>query len=147
VPYQRFEPLSKQATILIGLTVVGFMAFGLTLSYYRNILFDETLVSLQQENTQLQNQIEDGHAMLEYYQSAQYRDKYAKQNLNKMNPGERVLILSDEKDDTLLQTDSGALASAQEALYQERLQEMPVYLHWELFLFKRDKLDELKKKI
>ena len=76
--YHHHEPVSKQLTIVVGLTVVGFMAFGLTLSFYRNILFEQTLEEIEAQNEVLRLQIEGGYRDLEYYRSGQYKDKYAK---------------------------------------------------------------------
>ena len=70
--YQQLEPVSRQLTIVIGLAVVGFMAFGLALSYYRNALFEQTLENISVQNDQLRSKIEQGYKNLEYYQSAQY---------------------------------------------------------------------------
>ena len=97
MPYHHHEPASKQLTILVGLTVVGFMAFGLALSFYRNVLFEQTLSNLGLKNDQLRQRIELGKRELEYYRSTQYKDKYAKENLGLVNPGEQVLIITQEK--------------------------------------------------
>ena len=52
------QPVSKQLTIVIGLTVVGFMAFGLALSFYRNILFEQTLSDIESQNERIAQTIE-----------------------------------------------------------------------------------------
>lgn len=142
---QRHVAASKQITIVIGLTVVSFMALGLTLSFYRNILFEQTLHNISQQNDALRQTIAQGRLDLEYYRSAQYKDKYAKENLGKVNPGEKVLIIADtnrslvpvEKDDMILN-------EQQEAAYLELLRQMPVVEHWRMFLFYRDQVEELK---
>ncbi|MDP7247931.1 MAG: hypothetical protein QF741_04900, partial [Candidatus Peribacteraceae bacterium] len=64
--YKDLEPVSKQLTIAVGLTVVGFMAFGLILSYYRNVLFDQTLIDMKGQNNGLRASIEEGYRSLEY---------------------------------------------------------------------------------
>lgn len=146
MPYRDLEPVSKQLTIVVGLTVVGFMAFGLALSFYRNILFDDTLKSIQEQNDGLQKQIDQSQAALDYYQSAQYKDKYAKGNLGKINRGEKMLIITEVPRSPNLNADASMTPSEeQDAVYQEHLREMPVFLHWELYLFNRDKLEQLKK--
>ena len=144
--YQHLEPVSKQLTIVVGLTVVGFMAFGLALSYYRNILFDQTLVTIEDQNDVLRATIEDGYRELSYYRSTQYRDKYAKENLGLVNPGEKVLIITEQAtnpllDDTLRETRE----DQQEIAYFEVLRQMPVIEHWQLYLFNRKRADELKR--
>ena len=68
-PKHDIEPISKQLTIVIGLTVVGFMAFGLALSFYRNILFEKTLEELADQNKHIAMEIEHGDGALEYYPS------------------------------------------------------------------------------
>ncbi|KKW38707.1 MAG: hypothetical protein UY87_C0064G0002 [Candidatus Peribacteria bacterium GW2011_GWC2_54_8] len=145
--YQGTEPISKQLTIVIGLTVVGFMAFGLALSYYRNALFEQTLLNIQNQNDLLRGKITLGYRDLEYYRSAQYKDKYAKENLGLMNPGEKALVITEEMNVVSFPlTDSGILnAEQQEATYLELLRQMPVIEHWKLFLFHRKKIEELKR--
>ena len=92
--YQHLEPLSKQLTIVIGLSVVGFMAFGLALSFYRNLLFEQTLEGISEQNEILRDQIDQGYRDLEHFKSSQYKDKYAKENLNLVRPGEKTLIIT-----------------------------------------------------
>lgn len=140
------QPVSKQLTIVIGLTVVGFMAFGLALSFYRNILFEQTLNDIETENRRIARSIELGYGDLEYYRSAQYKDKYAKENLGRLNPGEKLIIITPDPNARQPFTQSGSTeADRLEAAYFELLQQMPIIEHWQLFLFNRDKLEELKK--
>lgn len=141
-----FEPISKQLTIVIGLTVVGFMAFGLALSFYRNILFEQTLRVLEKKNEGIAQSIEDGYRDLEYFRSDQYKDKYAKENLGRINPGEKVLIIAQGPRDVA--TGTGATAEEQErqeAAYFEVLRQMPVLEHWKLYLFHRETLEKFRK--
>ena len=148
MPYKKdFEPISKQLTIVIGLTVVGFMAFGLALSFYRNILFEKTLQDLQAENNKIAMKIQQGYADLEYYQSEQYKDKYAKENLNKLNKGEKIIIISNPPVDPALKEEETTVLDKekQQAAYYELLEQMPVLQQWNLFLFHKDKIDDLKK--
>ena len=146
---QDGQPVSKQLTIVIGLTVVGFMAFGLALSFYRNILFEKTLNDLQAENDKIALKIQNGYADLEYYQSEQYKDKYAKENLNKINNGEKMVIISNPPPDpALAESQQTSLdKERQEAAYFELLDQMPVVQQWNLFLFHRDRIEDLKKAV
>ncbi len=147
VPYRDLEPVSKQLTIVVGLTVVGFMAFGLALSFYRNILFEETLRNISGQNDELQKEIDSSQADLDYYQSAQYKDKYAKETLNRITPGEKLLIITEEPTTPNLAVAAFTPSEAKEAAYQEHLREIPVFQHWYLYLFERDKIDTLRKGI
>lgn len=142
------QPISKQLTIVIGLTVVGFMAFGLALSFYRNILFEQTLQEIADQNVSIAETIERGYGDLEYYRSTQYKDKYAKENLGRINPGEKLIIITPENDHTQPFSQSGSIERNQkEAAYFELLQQMPIIDHWRLFLFQREKLEVLRKGI
>lgn len=148
MPYRDLEPLSKQLTIVVGLTVVGFMAFGLALSFYRNVLFEETLQNLSQQNDKLRQQNADSQMNLEYLRSSQYKDKYAKENFGKANPGEHVLIITDDvKPEGADALNSQKSAEQEQALFDQLLRQMPVIEHWDLYLFHREKIEELRKSL
>lgn len=138
--------LSKQLTIGVGLTVVGFMAFGLALSFYRNALFDQTLEEIRGQNGILRGKIDQGFRGLEYYRSAQYKDKYAKQNLGKISPGEQVLIITEQGPPDIL-SDDAPLQEQQEAAYIDLLQQMPKIEHWKLYFFYPERIEEIKRSL
>lgn len=143
--YQQVEPFSKQLTIVIGLTVVGFMAFGLALSFYRNLLFEQTLEKIKEQNGLLKGTIDQGYRDLEYYESAQYKDKYAKENLGLVNPGEKALIITQAPENPDLHSEDTEAATLQrEAAYAELLRQMPTIDHWNLYLFHKERIEELK---
>jgi cell division protein FtsB len=140
------EPLSKQVTIIIGLTVVGFMAFGLTLSFYRNILFERTLADLEDQNKEIARGIAEGYGEVDYFRSEQYKDKYAKENLGKLNPGEKILIITQNPGQAAPAEETPEEAAARrEAAYQEMLRQMPTWEHWKLYLWYPERLEELKR--
>ncbi|MDD5740205.1 MAG: hypothetical protein PHO20_05580, partial [Candidatus Peribacteraceae bacterium] len=120
--YQHIEPISKQLTIIVGLTVVGFMAFGLALSFYRNVLFEQTLLDISNQNTALRRSIAAGYKELDYYRSVQFKDKYAKENMSMVKPGEKVLIITEQQrplDET--EVEQGTYSEEREAAYLELL--------------------------
>ena len=145
---QEIEPISKQFTIVIGLTVVGFMAFGLALSFYRNVLFEETLQEMEQQNKKIAQDIDQGYKDLEYFHSDQFKDKYAKENLQKLNAGEKILIITQlpSKGGFIgLEEETALEKERREAAYFELLRQMPVLEHWNLYLFHRERIEELKR--
>lgn len=145
MPYRDLEPVSKQLTIVVGLTVVGFMTFGLALSFYRNVLFQQTLLGMRTSNDHQRYQNMQSQSDLEYYRSVQFKDKYAKGTLGKANPGEHVLILSSAATVIDSSAEDSAIAHEQrQAAYDQMLKQMPVIEHWDLYLFHTDKLEELK---
>ncbi|MEK7218584.1 MAG: hypothetical protein AAB728_03920 [Patescibacteria group bacterium] len=146
--YRDLEPVSKQLTIVVGLTVVGFMAFGLALSFYRNVLFEVTLENIRQENGRLRSKNTESQADVDYYRSAQYKDKYAKENLGKMNAGEKLLILSETVEAPVLDEQGELTATErQEIEFEELLRQMPVLEHWKLYLFYPERIEELKRSL
>jgi hypothetical protein len=143
--HQEVSPLSKRFTILIGLGVVSAMSFGLSISFYRNLLFEETLSSLSERNRALRDKIDDGLLELAYYRSLQYRDKYAKESLGKLNTGEKVLILSEKPKSIFAGEDQNASYFEQrDVVYQQYLRSIPVVEHWRLYLFEPEELKRLK---
>ena len=143
--YQQLEPVSRKLTIVVGLTVVGFMAFGLALSIYRNVLFEQTLMGIDGQNDTIRKAIEFSHRELEYFRSAQFKDKYAKENLGLLRPGEKVLIITETVSSLNDILDTAETEEQREAKYLELLRQMPVLDHWKLFLFHPDKAEELKR--
>ena len=88
-------------------------------------------------------------ADLEYYRSDQYKDKYAKENLNRLNAGEKAMIIhtsaTPKSDDASL--NDTAVQEEREAAYLEILRQMPVLEHWKLYLLHREKIQELKRSL
>lgn len=132
-------------TIVVGLCVVGLMAFGLALSYYKNVLFDRQLKSMQERNAKLKADIAAEYAELQYYQSDQYKDKYAKENFSLLRGGEKVLIVKKVQEDDIFTTDNELTDEDREALFEERLRNIRVIDHWNLYLFHRGAIEDLRR--
>lgn len=131
-------------TIVVGLCVVGLMAFGLALSYYKNVLFDRQLKSMQERNERLQSEIAAEYGELQYYQSDQYKDKYAKENFSLLRSSEKVLLVKQQEALALRSIDSGVTDEDRTALFEERLRNIRVIDHWKLYLFHRQNIEDLK---
>jgi len=145
MPHRELSTFSKRFTILVGLGVVGAMAFGLAISFYRNLLFEQTLANLSQRNRDLRQAIEGGLDNLAYYRSVQYRDKYAKENLGRLKPGEKVLILSlPPPSFAATATETDQHRAEREAAYHATLQKIPIIEHWRLYLFEPEAIAKLK---
>lgn len=145
--YQNIEPVIR-ILILAGLIIVGIMACTLAVSYYNDARFDRKLKNMEQRNLALQQSTQEGYRLLEYYQSHQYKDKYAKESLGLKNEGEKVLVMSDylpENQNVL--PDTFAIETQQEARFIERVRHIPVYEHWLLYFFYPEKIEEIKKSL
>lgn len=144
MPHRELSTFSKRFTILIGLGVVGAMTFGLAISFYRNLLFEQTLASLSARNRDLRHAIDDGLDDLAYYRSVQYRDKYAKENLGRLRQGEKVLILSLPAPSFVETITTDKRKAEREAAYHSTLQKIPIIEHWRLYLFEPEAIAKLK---
>jgi cell division protein FtsB len=143
VPYNDIAPISRQMTILAGLMVVGFMAFGLALSYYKNILFDHQLTVMEERNATLREHIQQGQQELQYLESAQYKDKYAKENFSLIRPGEHIVFLPEEDNAPSAALERGQMTKEEKkAVLAENLRLIPAIDHWEMYLFRRDALEQ-----
>ena len=145
--YAEVAPIPKQMTIVVGLCVVGLMAFGLALSYYKNVLFDRQLVTMQERNDKLKREISKGYEELQYLQSGQYKDKYAKENFGLLRPGEKVLIIENSDDPAPLLSESELTPEDKAAIFEENLRNIRIVDHWKLYLFHRGQIEELKRQL
>lgn len=138
------EPFRKNLTIMAGLIVVGLMAFGLTISFYRNLIFEQTLQELKNRNGLLLQEIEQGYRDLEYFRSAQFKDKFAKEKLGRVNPGEKTLLILRHPETSTGKNGVPSFEEKQQALYEEFLRQTPVIEHWMLYLFHREQLKNVR---
>lgn len=145
--YNDIAPFSKQVTIVSGLAVVGLMAFGLALSYYKNVLFDRQLDLVQERNNQLKQDIIDGYAQLMYLRSEQYKDKYAKENLGLLRPGEKVLLIDRPVNVTPLTRATDLTEDEKVALFEENLRNIRIIDQWRLYLFHRERIEDLRREL
>jgi hypothetical protein len=142
VSYTEIAPISKQMIIVTGLSVVGFMAFGLALSYYKNIIFDDQLKVMEERNFALRIHIQESQSELQYLESSQYKDKYAKENFSLIQPGERILLLPNEDDFSQLSLSKmDVTPEEKQALLAESLRSIAVIDHWKMYLFDRTALE------
>ena len=83
---------------------------------------------------------------LDYYSSPQFKDKYAKENLNQLNTGEKVLIITEKRrDPDITGTDQFTPTQQQKVAFDELLRQMPIIDHWKLYLLHRDELEKLRR--
>ncbi len=144
----EIAPVPKQLTIVIGLCVVGAMAFGLAISFYNNILFDRQLNEMLAQNDKLRSDIISGYKYLDYLKSDQYKDKYAKQNLNRINPGEKAIqFIADENAITFDDPNQEKDGTQREAIFEETLRGVPVFEQWQWYFFQKEKIEQMKQRL
>jgi hypothetical protein len=92
----------QKIIIIIGIGSISFMLFFLSQSLYRSYLIDAQLNTFQQKNESIIEGIQNIQSEVEYFASERYQDKHAKEMLNKLQPGEKVIILSQKEENILI---------------------------------------------
>lgn len=100
-------------TLVVGFFVVAYMLYNLTVSIYENYQIEEHIADFKERNAALQEENQQKMDDLQYYISDEYIDKVAKQNLNLINPGEKVIVIPDEDLIVLSQDEDTAALSEQ----------------------------------
>jgi len=99
--------------LIVGFFVVAYMLYNLTVSIYENYQIEKHIAEFQTRNEDLQKENTQKQDDLAYYISKEYIDKIAKQNLNLINPGEKVIIIPDEDLIVMSQDEDNAALSEQ----------------------------------
>lgn len=142
--YTDVAPIPKQMTILVGLLVVALMAFGLALSYYKNVLFDQQLLAMERRNEALKASVDDQYHQLEYYRSAHYRDKYAKENFGLLQSGEKVVMLSSDEPAPMLGAETDRSEEERQAIFEQNLRNIRIVDQWNMYFFHRQEIEKLR---
>jgi cell division protein FtsB len=130
-------------TLISGLMIVAFMAFGLTISVYRMAVFDNSVEQIRLQNEDIKERIALKKSSVEYYRSTQFKDKFAKENLQLVSPGEYLIIIQNPDEDTAIQN-SPVDTTAGSSLFKQQLRQIPVYRHWQMYLFNKQPIEQLE---
>lgn len=79
------------------------MLFLITTSIYKDYKNEQQILAIKMENEDLHQENIQKKDDLLYFRSEQFKDKYAKQNLGKINPGEKVIVFAEEKENIFFQ--------------------------------------------
>jgi cell division protein FtsB len=83
--------------ILIGeFLLVSYLLYALTTHIYNNYQVDYHVENFRKMNEKLEKENRKAAEDLLYYTSDEFIEKMAKQNLNLVNPGEEVIVISDD---------------------------------------------------
>ena len=84
-----------QLLIMGGFFFFFYMFFSLATSIYRDYKLETEIEVFEGEIDNLASQANQKPSDLKYLQSDEYKDRYAKENLGLLNPGEKLIILPD----------------------------------------------------
>ncbi|MBN2095970.1 hypothetical protein JW752_01055 [Candidatus Peregrinibacteria bacterium] len=94
--------MNRNRSFVVQLVIVGgfltflYIFFALATSIYRDYQLEVNIQKFEDEIAQLAGLANQKPKDVEYFQSVQYKDKYAKENLNLLNPGEKLIIIPQE---------------------------------------------------
>lgn len=88
---------SSQLIIVGGFLIFIFLFFSLTKSVYEDYRLEQDFQSFEDAVNELEALAKRKPSDVAYFNSKQYRDRYAKENLNRINSGERVIIIPKEE--------------------------------------------------
>jgi hypothetical protein len=91
------RPFFYQIIIVGGFLIFLFIFFALTKAVYRDYRLDLHIQSFEDEIDQLADLAHQKPRDVLYYQSSQYKDKIAKESMNLLNPGEKLIIIPQER--------------------------------------------------
>lgn len=95
----------SRVIVIAGFVVVAYMLYNLTVSIYENYQIDVHIESFQERNEELKDENLEKLESYQYYTSEKYIEKIAKQNLGLINPGEEVVVITEEDNDTILEAE------------------------------------------
>lgn len=84
-----------QMFIMGGFFFFFYMFFALATSIYRDYKLETEIETFEDEINNLADRANQKPFDLKYLQSDEYKDRYAKENLGLLNPGEKLIILPD----------------------------------------------------
>ncbi len=87
--------------ILGGVAIVLWLLFSWGASIMRTGQRDRAIEQFQTENQRLETENQKLLSEMLYLESAQYKDKWAKERKNKVNPGESVIILPPKEEEPI----------------------------------------------
>lgn len=124
----------QKLIISLGTTSIFLMLFFLSQSLYRSYLMDAQLSKFEQRNESIVQGIETIQSQVEYFDSERYQDKYAKEMLNKLQAGEKVIILSEAQENIHI--------PESELLGETRKRDISVLEEWNTYFFGEDSLEK-----
>lgn len=104
--------------ILIGeFFLVSYLLYALTTHIYNNYQVDYHVQNFREMNEKLDRDNRKAAEDLLYYTSDEFIEKMAKQNLNLVNPGEEVIVISDDLLNQPVVEEAGASSGDQISKY------------------------------
>lgn len=120
-----------QLLIMGGFFFFFYMFFALATSIYRDYKLETEIETFEDVINNLAERANQKPEDLKYLQSDEYKDRYAKENLNLLNPGEKLIILPDPDQ----RVEQGPVVLMTEALSPDSVLNKPNHQQWWEYFF------------
>lgn len=95
--------LTTQIVILSSFVLFFYVFFALATSIYRDYRLESHIQKFEADIEKLASLVYHKPNDVIYFESLQFKDKYAKENLNLINPGEKLIVIPEEDQDVRAQ--------------------------------------------
>ncbi|MBI5411740.1 septum formation initiator family protein [Candidatus Peregrinibacteria bacterium] len=85
-----------QIIIIVSFLIFFYVFLSFATSVYRDYNLESHIEKFDSDVRRLETLVYSKPAEVKYLESIQYKDKYAKENLNLINPGEKVIVIPQE---------------------------------------------------
>lgn len=93
---KRNNTFTFQMIVIGGFIFFFYMFFALATSIYRDYKLESEIQKFEADIDNLADMAHMKPEDVEYFASIEYKDRYAKENLNLLNPGEKLIIIPEE---------------------------------------------------
>ncbi|PIZ70554.1 hypothetical protein COY07_06520 [Candidatus Peregrinibacteria bacterium CG_4_10_14_0_2_um_filter_43_11] len=87
------RPFALQLVIISGFIAFFYIFFALTTSIYKDYRLEKHIQEFENNIDVLVQKAYQKPKDVEYFGSVQYKDRYAKESLNLLNPGEKLIVI------------------------------------------------------
>jgi cell division protein FtsB len=93
---QRTKSFTFQLVVIGGFVFFIYMFFTLATSIYRDFKLESEIEKFEQDINNLADMAQQKPEDVDYFASIEYKDRYAKESLGLLNPGEKLIIIPQE---------------------------------------------------
>ena len=93
----KTKSFTFQLVVIGGFIFFFYMFFALAASIYRDYKLESEVQKFEQDINQLADMAQQKPEDVQYFASNQYKDRYAKESLGLLNPGEKLIIIPEDQ--------------------------------------------------
>lgn len=128
---QKPKPFTAQLIIIGGFILFFYVFFALATQIYRDYRLEKHIGEFEGRIKELAQLARQKPKDVDYFSSPEYKDRYAKENLNLLNPGERVIVIPEEEQNVV----KGETLDPQAAFASSSLLALPPQIQWWEYFF------------